>query len=212
MKDKTMLNPVDLFNLDVGEKLGNVSRPQMEELRFGPFRIVFYEDYEQRVLQLTQPGQLLSHMHMEGNRLSVEERITEPKYADRWIATARLLCDGSSAESSILAEQPILDSGVWDLCELLTFFTGRRVTVPQYRERHGAAYRHVGRGSKLFYAALHMVAHAWPHRIAIVQNDLEMAFLSHNQAVSDIIQTQVSHYTTALDIICAHYPVQTTTG
>lgn len=207
-----MLDPVDLFNLDVGEKMGNVIRPQLEELRFGPFRIVFYEDYEQRVLQLTQQGQLQSHMHMEGNRLTVEERIMESRYADGWIATAQLLHDGSSAESSILAEQPIPDFGIWDLCELLTFFTGRRVTVPQYRERHGAAYRYVGRGCKMYYATLHMLARAWPHRSSLVQNHLEMAFLSHNQAVYDMIQTQVSHYTTALDMTCAHYPVQTTSG
>ena len=207
-----MVESVDLLNLDVGGKLGNVIRPQLEGLRFGPFRIVFYEDYERRVSQLTQQGQLQSRIHMEGSRLTVEERIVDPSYADGWIATARLLIDGSNAESSVLAEQSIPDSGIWDLCELLTFFTGRRVTVSQYCERHGAAYRHVGRGCKMYFATLHMVAHAWPHRSSLVQNDLEMAFLSHNQAVYDMIQTQVSHYTTALDIICAHYPVQTTTG
>lgn len=100
-----MLDPVDLFNLDVGEKMGNVVRRQLEELRFGPFRIVFYEDYEQLVSQLTQLGQLQSQMHIDGNRLTVEERFVESRYADGWIATARLLHDGSSAESSILAEQ-----------------------------------------------------------------------------------------------------------
>ena len=38
---------------------------------------------------------------------------------------------------------------------------------------------------------------------------MEMAIPSHNQAVSAMIQTQASHYTTALDIVWAKYPSKT---
>jgi hypothetical protein len=41
---------------------------------------------------------------------------------------------------------------------------------------------------------------------------MQMALLSQNQAVSEMIQTQVSHYATALDIVCAKYPTTATAG
>jgi hypothetical protein len=114
--------------------------------------------------------------------------------------------DSANQEVSVIAESPIEDGGLWDLCELLTFFTGQRVTVPTYKGRHGSSYRYVGRGMEIYYAAWHAAAHAWPNRHKLVSFGLEMAFLAHNHAVFDMIQTQASHLTTALDIVCAKYP------
>jgi hypothetical protein len=207
-----MSQTTEILNLDVGPTMGNVIQPQLEAVRFGPFRLAFPRDYEQRVRCLTQPERMQSSMRLAGGLCTVEERVTEPDYANGWIATAELIRDDGDCPPSILAEELIADGGMWDLCELLTLFTGRRVTVPQYQERHGAAYRHVGRGTRMFYAALHMTSQAWAHREDLVRHGLEMALLSHNQAVSDMIQTQVSHYTTALDIICAQYPVAAADG
>lgn len=106
---------------------------------------------------------------------------------------------------SFHAASPINDGGLWDLCELLTFFTGRRVAADPYKIRHGAAYRYVGKGIPIYFQAIHAVAHAWPNRERFVEAKLEMALLSQNQAIFDMIQTQASHYTTALDIVCAQY-------
>ena len=112
----------------------------------------------------------------------------------------------------MFAETPIKDDGIWDLCELLTLVTGRRVTCPEYSERHGVAYRRIGRNAKVPLQSLHVVAAAWLGRPNVLACGMEMAIPSHNQAVSDLIQTQASHYTTALDIVCAKYPAQSQAG
>ncbi len=197
--DKEHLFP--LYNLDVGLSL---VRPQLEDLRFGPFSIDFVEDYESKVRELTQPLQLQTSMKFGGGEVIGDEIQAEPVYARDWICTAHALHKGAE-EKSFLAASPINDGGLWDLCELLTFFTGRRVTADPYKVRHGAAYRYVGKGIKICYQAIHAVAHAWPNRERFVEAKLEMALLSQNQAVFDMIQTQASHYTTALDIVCAQY-------
>lgn len=202
---------IDLQNLSVGPVLGGV-RTQLEAVKIGPFSIRFAEDYEARHGRLTARMQMRSSMKFSGGLLKVEEVEVPPSYATGWVTTAVAEHDGTTGVRSLLAESPIDDDGVWDLCELLTLVTGCRVTSPQYSERHGAAYRHIGRSAKIPLQSLHVTAAAWPGRDNVVACGMEMAIPSHNQAVSDMIQTQASHYTTALDIICAKYPAQSQAG
>jgi hypothetical protein len=189
-----------------------VVRPQLEGVKVGPFSIQFASDYEARHGQLSAKMQVRSSMKFSGGVVEIEEVEEPARYATGWVTTAVAFGNGTRGVQSVLAETPIDDGGVWDLCELLTLVTGRRVTCPQYSERHGAAYHHIGRSAKIPLQSLHVAAAAWPGRDQVVANGMEMAIPSHNQAVSDMIQTQASHYTTALDIICAKYPVRSQAG
>lgn len=203
-----MAQVVELFNLDVGQTLAPTIRSQLEAVKIGPFSIRFADDYDQKRRLLSEPGQLVSNLMTSGGVIEVEEYSTCGRQSPGWVCTATVARDGTPGGQSVLAESPIDDFGLWDLCELLTLFTGRRVTSNVYKERHGAAYVYVGRGMEIFYLALHAAAAAWPGRANLVKHNMEMAIPSHNQAVSDMIQTQVSHYTTALDIACAKYPAK----
>jgi hypothetical protein len=192
--------------------MGNVVQPQLEAVKIGPFSIKLADDYEARECQLSAKGRLQSSMDFSGGLLKMSERETPPHYASGWITTAFAEHDGTPGIESVFAEIPIKDDGVWDLCELLTLVTSRRVTCPEYSLRHGAAYRYIGRGANVPLQSLHVAADAWSGREKIVSCEMEMAIPSHNQAVSDMIQTQASHYTTALDIVCAKYPAQSQSG
>jgi hypothetical protein len=204
-----MSQAVELFNLDVGRSLAPSIRSQLEAVMIGPFSIRFVDDYDQKRRLLSEPGQLVSNLKAGSGVVEVEEYTTRGRQSPGWVCTATVTRDGTPGVQSLLAESPIDDCGLWDLCELLTLFTGRRVTSSVYKERHGTAYVYVGRGMEIFYLALHAAAAAWPGRANLVKNKMEMAIPSHNQAVSDMIQTQASHYTTALDIVCAKYPAKT---
>jgi hypothetical protein len=203
-----MSQPLELFNLDIGPSLAPSIRSQLEAVKIGPFCIRFVDDYDQKRRLLSEHGQFVSNLKAGGGIIEVEEYTTRGRQSPGWICTATVTHDATPGVQSLLAESPIDDSGLWDLCELLTLFTGRRVTSGVYRERHGTAYAHVGRGMEIFYLALHAAARAWPSRQNLVTHEMEMAIPNHNQAVSDMIQTQASHYTTALDIVCAKYPSQ----
>ena len=204
-----MSQPAELYNLDLGKALPPAIRSQLEAVKIGPFTIRFVDEYDKRRQLLSEKGQFVSNMQFGGGRLEVEEYKLPGKQAPGWVNTAIVTHDGTTGVQSILAESPIDDSGLWDLCELLTLFTGRRVTTSVYKERHGMAYAHIGRGMEVFFLALHAADKAWPGRQNLVTHGMEMAIPNHNQAVSDMIQTQASHYTTALDIVCAKYPSQT---
>lgn len=204
-----MPQPIELYNLDLGKTLAPAIRLQLESVKIGPFTICFVNDYDQKRQLLSEKSQLVSNMNFKGGELEVEEYTIPGKQAPGWVQTATVFHDGTTGVQSILAESPIDDLGLWDLCELLTLFTGRRVTTSVYKERHGMAYAHIGRGMEIFFLALHAAEKAWPGRQHLVAQGMEMALLNHNQAVSDMIQTQASHYTTALDIVCAKYPSKT---
>lgn len=203
----------ELQNLYVGDNLPHHILRQIENARIGPFTIQLGHNYNTQVSNLSQPGQFHSNWNWaRGGPIEIEEFRISARPAQGWVTTAVATRDDTVDDRSLLAESPINDGGLWDLCELLTLFSGRRVTSPCYSERYGAAYRYVGRGMKLHLLTLHATAHAWDGRSQFSRLEMEMALPSHNQAVYDMIQTQVSHYTTALDIICAKYEPSGTTA
>ncbi|TSA02987.1 MAG: hypothetical protein D4R77_11885 [Planctomycetaceae bacterium] len=203
---------MEIFNLDVGNSLAPSIRSQLEAVKIGPFSIRFIDDYDQKRRLLSDKGQFVSNLKAAGGILEVEEYTLPGRQSPGWVCTATITHDGTPGVQSLLAETPINDAGLWDLCELLTLFTGRRVTSSVYKERHGTAYVHIGRGMEIFFLALHAASNAWAGRENLVKHEMEMAIPNHNQAVSDMIQTQASHYTTALDIVCAKYPAQSRTA
>ena len=175
-------------------------------MKIGPFSIRFVDDYDERRQRLSEKGQFVSKLKFGGGVLEAEEFTLPRRKAQGWVCTATAIHDGTPGVQSYFAEMPIDDSGLWDLLELLTLFTGRRVTSDDYKERHGTAYAHVGRRMEISFLALHAAEKAWPGRQDLVKHEMEMAIPNHNQAVSDMIQTRASHYTTALDIVFANHP------
>ena len=104
----------------------------------------------------------LSNLKAGGGVIEVVEYTTPGRQSPSWVCTATVTRDGTEGVQSLLAESPINDCGLWDLCDLLTLFTGRRVTSRVYKERHGTAYAYVGRGMDIYHLALHAAAMLGP--------------------------------------------------
>jgi hypothetical protein len=143
-----MSQAVELFNFDVGPSLAPSIRSQLEAVKIGPFSIHFVDDYDQKRRLLSEKGQFVSKLKASGGIIEVEEFTSRGRQSPGWICTALVTHDGTPGVQSLFAETPIDEHGLWDLCELLTLFTGRRVTSSVYKERHGTAYAHVGRGAR----------------------------------------------------------------
>ena len=122
-----------------------------------------------------------------------------PSREGTWQATATVSWKGAG-EKSILLDKVADDGGLWDLCNLLTFLTGRNVATAEYCER----VRPDGYGD---YAVaqietLRAAAHAWQNRESLVSKNLHFALLLYNQAMNtNILQLRAASYCTALNII-----------
>jgi hypothetical protein len=114
---------VDIYNLDVGNKL---YAADVKEVVIGDLVLTLAPDYEDRCSKLFH-----GDLRHEENVLSSSGKVTfSEKNEGEWVLTASVKCQpGSNQSSSILAFQDITDHGIWDLCEILTFLTGRRVTT-----------------------------------------------------------------------------------
>src|SRR5690348_13129606 len=108
----------ELYNLYI-EK----DRPSggYSDLEVGPFRVTLLDDYNNRVKQMHHPAYRSRRYDSETDNWKVQDF---PEVPGRWVVTA-------SAEE-IRSEKGFLykDSRpIDDLCALLTFCTGRRVTT-----------------------------------------------------------------------------------
>lgn len=181
------MKTVDLFNLYMGDSRPG---PSWSESSIGCLKVRLKDDYNARVSQLPQPPMLT--FNDTGQLLS-------PSREDTWQATATVSWKGAG-EKSILLDKVADDGGLWDLCSLLTFLTGRNVATEEYRER----VRPDGYGD---YAVaqietLRAAAHAWQNRECLVSKNLHFALLLYNQAMNtDILQLRAASYCTALNII-----------
>ena len=92
------------------------------------------------------------------------------------------------------------DGGLWDLCNLLTFLTGRRVVTTEYKRR----YRPDSYGdyAVVDFETLKAASLAWQHRSCLVSRNLHTALLLYNEAMEvSLLQPRAALYYTALDII-----------
>ena len=181
------MKTIDLFNLYMGDSRPG---PPWSESSIGCLKVRLTDDYNDKVSRLPQPPMLTF------NETGLQR---SPAQEGTWQATATVSWKGAG-EKSILLDKVADDGGLWDLCNLLTFLTGRNVATAEYRER----VRPDGYGD---YAVaqietLHAAAHAWQNRKSLVSKNLHFALLLYNQAMNtNILQLRAASYCTALNII-----------
>lgn len=185
------MKTVNLFNLYMGDSRPG---PSWSESSIGCLKVRLTDDYNDKVSQLPQPSMLTF------NETGLQR---SPSRRGKWQATATVSWKGAG-EKSILLDKVADDGGLWDLCNLLTFLTGRNVATAKYRKR----VRPDGYGD---YAVaqietLRAAAHAWQNRECLISKNLHFALLLYNQAMNtNILQLRAFSYYTALDIVLSQH-------
>jgi hypothetical protein len=188
---------IELFNLYVGDR-----RPRLSEVRIGPFIVRLLDDYEAAVRQIPHGRTNVDQYDFEKHEWVAIER--RPAVAGTWAATAIVTAE-TGGEKSVLLDEPLDDGGIWDLCSLLTFLTGRRVAIKEDLDRFTplpsssiACFRQ---------ATLQTCATAWKTRERLLKDDLWLALMLHNAALSDnLLQTAAALHFAALNIILDRVP------
>jgi len=167
----------ELYNLYLGEEPPD---RQYSACQIGPFLVELTEDYRDRVKLLPRNRTVRIFPPFDQNGKSVQRK---RKYRDgqegEWVCTATAsIDDGQSGEESVLSTLPIDDHGIWDLCEILTFLTGRRVTTPDQLKRY--PLRPPMNNACIPMETLWAIALAWTSRHDLVRSNLEVAFDLHN--------------------------------
>lgn len=181
------MKTVDLFNLYIDR-----TRPDIpwSEYKIGSITVRLADDYNDKVARLPQPP--MWTLNETGLQRS-------PAKTGTWQATATASWKGAG-EKSILLDKVADDGGLWDLCNLLTFMTGRNVAIAEYCERvrpDGYGDYAVAQIETLPAAAL-----AWQNRESLVSKNLHFALLLYNQAMNtNILQLRAASYCTALNIV-----------
>ncbi len=191
------MKKVDLFNLYMGEP-----RPshRWAEREIGSLTVRLADDYDAKVAQLPQPKREISSLKVSPARIVKEEKHLPPREGT-WQATATVSYQDSKEKSVLLHEERDRDDGgLWDLCNLLTFLTGRRVVTTEYKRRYRPdAY---GDYAVANIEALETASLAWQHRDCLVTKDLHTALLLYNEAMGiKLLQARAALYSTALNII-----------
>lgn len=182
------MKTVDLFNLYVGERRPD---PPWSEHEIGGLTVRLKDDYDAKVPQLARPARWVI-TEKEAKRL--------PPHKGTWQATATVSWK-DSVEKSVLLDEECEDEGLWDLCNLLTFTTGRSVVTAEYKDRYrpdiyGDSY------AAISIETLPAVALAWQNRKNLVSKNLHIALVLYNEAMnSNLLQSRATLYSTALNII-----------
>ncbi|MBW2104117.1 MAG: hypothetical protein JRH05_15990 [Deltaproteobacteria bacterium] len=188
---------IDLFNLYVGEK-----RPQndLAESDIGHFTVTLMPDYEQRIKQLHKSPQKHTQIEIRDGKLTEKVSFSEER-PGKWEITAIASFSKDASHQSILLDDPINDNGLWDLCEILTFITGRRVTTEDRLERY--SYKKHGEPACIGIETLRTASLAWKNRNNLRNEDITYALFAYNEALNqNDLHTMAALYTCALNIIC----------
>ena len=180
------MKTVDLFNLYMGEPRPGPSA----ERKIGELTVRLTDDYDAKVAQLAKPASLVS----DGTEVKLLS-----SHEGTWQATATVSYQDFQ-EKSVLLHEKGDDGGLWDLCTLLTFLTGRRVVTTEYKRR----YRPDSYGdyAVVDFETLKAASLAWQHRNCLVSKNLHTALLLYNEAMEvNLLQSRATLYYTALDII-----------
>ncbi len=181
------MKTVDLFNLYMGEQR---LVPLLAECKIGDLTVCLTDDYDAKAAQLPKPASLIS------DKTGVKS--LSPREGT-WQATATVSYQDSQ-EKSVLLHEECDDGGLWDLCNLLTFLTGRRVVTTEYKRR----YRPDSYGdyAVIDFETLKAASLAWQHRNCLVSRNLHTALLLYNEAMDvNLLQSRAALYSTALNII-----------
>ncbi|MCC7011096.1 MAG: hypothetical protein IT454_00925 [Planctomycetes bacterium] len=164
---------IDLLNLYLGRRRPN---DQFATCNLGTLRVELSVDYDMRVKDIDRKR--------------------------HWTASATISGVARSDQQSILLHEPDNDGGVWDACELLTFLTGRRVTVDAERDRYSGSLGPPLGQACIGIEVLCAANAAWANREALVQGNLHVPLLLLNAAADsrDFQVVGALHYT-ALNIV-----------
>lgn len=207
---------IDLYNLYLGpERLPE----HHSHCAVGPFEVRLIDGYEEAVKRLYRPA--YANISWQWKRLDPQPPGQDPAFPagvaeqtvthmdevpGNWVVTAKATLSDPSIEQSVLARSPSDDGGIWDLCELLTFITGRRVLTNDLLERFDP--NRAGEPVCVLPEALFAVGVAWEHRKALAGRGLAYALLSHNSAIEYMfLQPKAAQYNTALNVIIDKWPL-----
>jgi len=194
---------IGLYNVDLGEDVPAFGRGPT---KIGPFQVRLVDAYDAAVRQLYQPPR--SQIAFEGPPGSPRPVVRRlPEVEGAWTITAEAAFEVSNAEQSLLTDEPIPDGGVWDLCQLLTFITGRWVISGGPFDRHTP-------NAKMDEAADHAevlaaASLAWSNRQLIRERGLVVALLNHNEAIDyRTITARAACHNAALNVLVDHWPLE----
>lgn len=189
-----MMETAELYNLYLGERLADVA---WTEHNIGPFTVSLSADYDRLIAGIPKRPAFQGGFGPGLTRIPGREGGWQPTATVRW---------EPSGQQSVLLDVPAQDEGLWDLCAILTFLTGRNVVLPNDREN----YRPDIYGDHAVQKAevLRAAALAWDNRGSLVSEDTHFSLLVYNQAINTrVLQMTMSMYSTALNIIIDKQPV-----
>ncbi len=169
--------PTDLYNLDIGE---STCIEHISPFTVGPFRVSLIPEYKEARLSLPKQEQREEWIDDQGKKRA---RIASGELGGWNITATASLFD--APEKSFLAYKELEDNGVWDLCEVLTFLTGRRVSCEPYLTDF-----HVGQLGYLGTPVLEtteFIAHAstaWNSRHEFESQGLGYALFAYNEGLA----------------------------
>ena len=182
------MGSIELFNLHIGS-----SRPEeLSDCQIGPYRVRMTDDYESQATKLySKPSKSID---WAGNVTC------HPGSSGTWEMTAIAEFNGTKSEKSILLSAEQFDSGLWDLCEILTFLTGRRVVSTERRARYSAI--DYGERACLAVETFRAASVAWNNRQSLRDKNIVQSLLLYNEALgySSLPVIGLLH-NTALDIL-----------
>ena len=182
------METVDLFNLYVDERRPD---PPWSEYEIGGLTVRLTDDYDDKVPQLAKPAK----------RVITEKEVKRfPPHKGTWQATATVSWK-DTVEKSVLLDKECEDKGLWDLCNLLTFITGRSVVTAEYKDRYRPD-RYGDGYAAIPIETLKAASLAWQHRENLVSKNLHTALVLYNEAMNvNLLQSRAALYLTALNIV-----------
>jgi hypothetical protein len=193
-----------LHNLYLGDEM---PPEKFAKVTVGPFLVELVPDYAEKIRGLGRHGSKSVAWATDETAEADDPRVDVKtvSYFDPsvggWEVTATATRDPAlSPGPSIISRDPIPDGGLWDLCVLLTFITGRRVAKEgQFRQYDPNEY---GINACVPIETLWAAAVAWERREELVRQGLAYALLLHNEATSQaMLQISAGLNNTALNIL-----------
>lgn len=207
---------IDLYNLYLGP---TCPQEALCHRKIGRFEVRLVSNYEEVVKQVYRPA--YSNVSWQWTPLDPQPPGLDPStvagmavqtvtHVDEirgtWVVTGRATLNQLPDDQSVLARSPIDDHGVWDLCELLTFITGRRVLTKDLLGRYDP--NRTGEPTCVLEEVLPAAGVSWAHRHSLAEHGLAYALLSHNSAIDYMfLQPKAAQYNTALNIIIDKWPL-----
>ena len=184
------MRKIELYNLHIGSPRpsGNLSNGLI-----GPFTVKVVDDYEDQI-------EKLSKKPSKTTDLFTGDVTYKPGSPGGWTVTAVAEFDENSEnEKSILLRKEDSDNGLWDLCEILTFLTGRRVVTEESRDRYNPNM--YGERACIDAETLKAASIAWNNRQTLKDKKIVYSLLYFNEILSQNSVQFMALCNTSLNII-----------